>query len=210
MPWVSRLRVVSSPAAARSGVVAGRAHVHLIAPSWCIAVLKKKREDEESGCQLLDGRQRTEEGGRVFAQSFTLLSPSLSSSSPLRSTAPSLLKGRSERARNIRLVNSPPPARILLSPSRTGCLWIGSYNLLNLLKLGLCPQILKQQQTPASYYPTLPNPRPVNLRSHRGIASEDGDDPIGGPAPRSSPRRSLPRSLARSVVPCRLKLPSGE
>ena len=91
VPWVSRLRVLSSPAA-RSGGVAGWAHVHLIAPSWCIAVLKKKREDEESGCQLLDGRQR-KEGGRVFAQSFTLLSPS----SPLRSTAPSLLKGRSER-----------------------------------------------------------------------------------------------------------------
>ena len=76
MCWVSRLRVVSSPAA-RSGGVAGRAHVHLIAQSWCIAVLKKKREDEESGCQLLDGRRTTEEGGRVFAQSFTLLPPSV-------------------------------------------------------------------------------------------------------------------------------------
>ena len=141
MPWVSRLRVVSSPAAARSGGVAGRAHVHLIAPSWCIAVLKKKREDEESGCQLLDGRQRRE----------GLCAKFHSPSSPLRSTAPSLLKGRSERARNIRLVNSLPPARILLSPSRTGCLWIGSYSL----KLELCPQILKQQQTLASYYPTL-------------------------------------------------------
>ena len=168
---------VSCRAQRRPGV-AGWAHVHLIAPSWCIAVLKKKkREDEESGCQLLDGRQR-KEGGRVFAQSFTLSVVS----APLHCA---FLIKREERARNIRLVNSLPPARILLSPSRTGCLWIGSYVYLDKFVEALTLSPNSKATANASYYPTLPNPRPVNLRSHRGIASEDGDDPIGGPAPRS-------------------------
>ena len=206
MCWVSRIRVVSSPAA-RSGGVAGRAHahVHLIAPSWCIAVLKKKREDEESGCQLLDGRQR-KEGGSLRKVSLSSHPPSVVSA-PLHCA---FLIKREERARNIRLVNSLPPARILLSPTRTGCPRVMSVDRLTcildkLFKALTLPPNSRTTATNASYYPTLPNPRrpsrPVDLRSHRRIASEDGDDPTGGPAPRS-PRRSF--------VLCRLKLPSGE
>lgn len=179
MPWVSRLRVVSSPAAARSGGLGARASN---CPKLVHSGPEEEEEEEGGRGERLPTIGRTTEEGRREGLCAKFHSPLSVVSAPLHCA---FLIKREERARNIRLVNSPPPARILLSPSRTGCLWIGSYNLINLLKLGICPQILKQQQTPASYYPTLPNPRPVNLRSHRGIASEDGDDPIGGPAPRS-------------------------